>query len=46
MQEESLEELDGSTHFAFEHKIFRIDGCYFAADRNGDKPKFIMNLGD
>ena len=46
MQEESLEELDGSTHFAFEHKIFRIDGCYFAADREGDKPKFLMPLGD
>ena len=46
MQEETLEELDGSTHFAFEHKVFGIDGCYFAADRNGDKPRFLMPLGD
>ncbi len=46
MQEESLEELDGSTRFVFEHKIFQIDGCYFAADRNGAKPKFLMPLGD
>ena len=46
MQEETLEELGGSTHFAFEHKIFSIDGCYFAADRNGDKAKFLMPMGD
>ena len=46
MQEESLEELDGSTRFVFEHKIFRIDGCYFAADRDDDKPRFLMPLGD
>ncbi len=46
MQEETLEELGGSTCFAFEHKIFSIDGCYFAADRNGDKAKFLMPMGD
>ncbi len=46
MQEETREESDGSTRFAFEHKIFSIDGCYFAADRNGDKAKFLMPMGD
>ncbi len=46
MQEETPEALDGSTHFAFEHKVFRLDGCYFTADSNGDKPKFLMPLGD
>ncbi len=46
MQEEIREELDGSTHFAFEHKIFSIKGCYFTADRNGDESKFLMPLGD
>ena len=46
MQDETLEETDGSTHFIFEHKVFRIEGCYFAADRSDDKPKFLMPLGD
>jgi hypothetical protein len=46
MQEETREESDGSTRFAFKHKIFSIDGCYFAADRNGDKAKFLMPMGD
>ncbi len=46
MQEKTPEALDGSTHFAFEHKVFGLDGCYFTADSNGDKPKFLMPLGD
>ena len=46
MQEETPEALDGSTHFAFEHKVFRLGGCYFTADSDGDKPKFLMPLGD
>ena len=46
MQEETPEALDGSTHFVFDHKVFNLDGCYFAADSNGDKPKFLMPLGD
>ncbi len=46
MQEETPEALDGSTHFAFEHKVFRLDGCHFTADSDGDKPKFLMPLGD
>jgi hypothetical protein len=46
MQEEAQEESDGSTHFVFEHKVFSVEGCYFAADRNGDKAKFLMPLGD
>jgi hypothetical protein len=46
MQEETPEESDGSTRFAFEHKVFSVDGCYFAADRNGDKPKFLLPMGE
>ena len=46
MQEEIREELDGSTHFVFEHKVFSLDGCYFTADSDGSKPKFLMPLGD
>ncbi len=46
MPEEALEELDSSTHFLFEHKVFSIDGCYFAADRTGEKPRFLMPLGE
>ena len=46
MPEETLEELDGSAHFLFEHKVFSIEGCYFAADRTGDNPRFLMPLGE
>ena len=46
MPEEALEELDSSTHFLFEHKVFSIDGCYFAADRTGENPRFLMPLGE
>lgn len=46
MQEKAQEESDGSTHFNFEHKVFSVEGCYFTADRNGDKPKFLMPMGD
>ncbi len=46
MQEERLEELNGSTRFVFEQNIFEIYWCYLAADRDGDKPKFLMPLGD
>ncbi len=46
MPEEALEELDSSTHFSFEHKVFSIDGCYFAADSEGDKARFLMPLGE
>ncbi|MCK5496097.1 MAG: hypothetical protein KAI80_06780, partial [Hyphomicrobiaceae bacterium] len=46
MQEETQEESDGSTHFIFEHKVFSVEGCYFAADRHGENPKFLMPMGD
>ena len=46
MQEKTPEESDGNTRFAFEHKVFSVDGCYFAADRNGDKPKFLLPMGE
>ena len=46
MQKETQEKSDGSTHFIFDHKVFSVEGCYFTADRNGDKPKFLMPMGD
>lgn len=46
MPEEVLDELDGSTHFLFDHKVFSIEGCYFAADSKGDKPRFLMPMGE
>lgn len=46
MQEEAQEESDGSTHFTFEHKVFSVEGCYFAADRKGDKPRFLLPMGE
>jgi hypothetical protein len=46
MQEETPEESDGSTRFAFEHKVFSVEGCYFAANSKGDKPKFLMLMGE
>jgi len=46
VQEKTPEESDGNTRFAFEHKVFSVDGCYFAADRNGDKPKFLLPMGE
>jgi predicted DNA-binding protein (MmcQ/YjbR family) len=46
MQEETAGEVDGATHFVFEHKLFSVEGCYFAADRKGDKPKFLLPMGE
>ena len=47
MPEEALAELeDNSTHFHFQHKVFSIEGCYFAADSNGEKPRFLMPMGE
>ena len=46
MSEETDEELGESTHFNFEHKVFSIEGCYFAADSAGDKARFIMPMGE
>ncbi len=46
MQEETPEESDGSTRFAFEHKVFSVEGCYFAANSKGEKPKFLMPMGE
>ncbi len=46
MPEEVIEESGGSTHFLFEHKVFSIEGCYFSADSNGDRARFLMPLGE
>ncbi len=46
MPEKVLEELDGNTQFLFQHKVFSIDGCYFAADSDGDRARFLMPLGE
>jgi len=37
---------DVCTHFAFRHKVFNVEGSYFAADQSGDDPCFIMPMGD
>jgi len=46
MQEETPGESDGSTRFAFEHKVFSVEGCYFTANNKGEKPKFLMPMGE
>ncbi len=46
MQKETPEKSDGSTHFAFEHKVFSVDGCYFTANSKGENPKFLMPMGE
>lgn len=46
MSEESDEEVGNSTHFNFEHKVFSIEGCYFAANAKGDMARFLMPMGD
>ena len=35
-----------STHFTFEHKVFSVDGSYFAIDANSGKATFFVPLGD
>ncbi len=37
-------EVAPNTHFVFEHKVFKIDGCYFAPV--GDAPALCMRLGE
>jgi hypothetical protein len=46
MQDQASAGLGGSTHFNFEHKVFGVEGCYFSVDRHGNKPRFLMPLGD
>ncbi len=46
MQEDTTEESDGNTRFAFEHKVFSVEGCYFSANSRGENPKFLMLMGE
>ncbi len=43
---EGVEGVDSNTHFAFEHKVFSVEGSYFAAPDDIDRAKFYMPLGD
>jgi hypothetical protein len=35
-----------STHFEFEHKVFSVEGSYFAVDANSGSATFYVPLGD
>src|SRR4051812_28499416 len=37
---------DRSRTFAFEHKLFAVEGCYFALIRNSEEVAFHLPLGD
>jgi hypothetical protein len=38
-------EGDRNAVFAFEHKVFSVEGAYFAAPDGRDKPKFFLPMG-
>jgi hypothetical protein len=42
----SFEEVDRSTHFVFEHKLFQVKGARFAFTADGAEPAFYVTLGD
>lgn len=35
-----------NTRFAFEHKVFSLEGSYFEASRDGDNPRFHLPMGE
>lgn len=37
---------DCSTHFAFSHKVFNVDGAYFALDKATNDPLFHVTIGE
>ena len=37
---------DGKTHFAFDHRVFSLDGSYFSLDNITGKARFHMPLGE
>ena len=37
---------DRSRTFAFEHKLFAVEGCYFALIQNSEEVAFHLPLGD
>src|ERR1700722_18380727 len=38
-------DVDRSTHFLFEHKIFQLKGARFALTEDGSTPAFLVELG-
>jgi hypothetical protein len=40
------ETLDRSTHFVFEHKVFNVQGSYFAFTADGVEPAFYVRMGE
>ncbi len=38
--------MDTSTLFAFSHKVFSVEGGYFAGHENGSAPYFAIPMGD
>ena len=38
-------EVDRSTHFLFEHKVFTLKGARFALTEDGSTPAFHVELG-
>jgi hypothetical protein len=42
----SFEDVDRSTHFLFEHKLFQVKGARFAFTADGAEPAFYVTLGD
>lgn len=45
MEEAENQELDRSTHFVFQHRVFTLEGGYFSND-DLDEAKFAMPLGE
>ena len=35
-----------STHFDFEHKVFKVEGAHFSLSRDTGKPAFFVRMGD
>lgn len=38
--------LDRSTHFAFAHKVFNVDGAYFSLEKVTNEPLFHVAVGE
>lgn len=46
MEELEAKEVDRSTHFVFEHKVFSVEGSYFSALNVQNSPFFYIPMGD
>jgi hypothetical protein len=38
--------MSASTHFAFRHKVFSVEGSYFSSHRDGSDPYFAVPMGE